>query len=806
MAKYSNGLEDNLNLPDSSRTILEARYLKKDGSGKLLETGEQMYRRVARNISTAEAFYLEGLKDNVNRDMSHKELYSIIGNDKRVKKIESQFFKAMTEGYFIPNSPTLMNAERDLQQLAACFVLPVEDSIEGIFDALKNTALVHKSGGGTGFSFSRLRPSKSYVKTTGGIASGPVSFMKIFNAATEQVKQGGTRRGANMGILRVDHPDIEEFIYSKNKENGLNNFNISVALTDEFMEAAKRNANYDLINPQDGSKVRELNAAEVYHNIIHQAWENGDPGVIYIDRINRDNPTPELGEIESTNPCGEQPLLPLEACNLGAINLEKFVDEEANLKQKDLEKIVCLGTRFLDDAIDMGKYPLPEITSMVEGNRKIGLGVMGWADYLAARCISYKSDEALQEAEKIMKFITENSVKESEKLAQERGAFPNFDKSVFKKRGDAPRRNATNTTIAPTGTGSIINANASQGIEPLYLLAQIRHVEDSIGKDLIEVNPQFKKYLQKNDMDDNGLISILLEEGSFDKIFMPQKIKNEIKKLFPTAHEIDPEWHVKMQAAFQKHTHNAVSKTVNLSSDATPEDVKKVYDLAFELGCKGITIYRDKSKKNQVLTSGKKEKGLERKVPEGYRLIPIRGRDIKNVQGVQGVTYEMPTGCGPLFVTLNYDEQGPIETFLNMNPPGGCAAAQTAMAGILTSFNLHRSEPPERIIKHLRAVGCPEPNKIYDEMSCAEALATSLNKFGEDFKQIQKGHKGLFFKEEKKQKPNGKLNINTSNSEKVKNGLLSNVDKSFCPDCKSKLDFAGGCRSGTCSNCGWSLC
>jgi ribonucleoside-diphosphate reductase alpha chain len=455
-------IKNGLVLSDNAERVLERRYLKKDNSGRVVEKPEQMFRRVAHHIAKAEKNY---------GDASH------------VKKMEETFYEMMTEFKFLPNSPTLMNAGRRLGQLAACFVLPVEDSMEGIFDALKNAALIHKSGGGTGFSFSRLRPKKSRVGTTGGVASGPVSFMKIFNTATEQVKQGGTRRGANMAILRVDHPDIEEFIYCKKKNKELNNFNISVAVTDAFMEAMKNEMPYELVDPRDERKVGELNGAEVYESLVKQAWENGDPGVIFLDRINRDNPTPYLGEIESTNPCGEQPLLPLEACNLGSINLAKYVienDEEPAIDYEGLKEIVWRTVRFLDDTIDVSKYPLPEIDRMVKGNRKIGLGIMGFADMLYQLRVPYNSERALEIAEEVMSFIEKESHDASKYLADERGVFANFDKSIFKDRDGCSYRNATTTTIAPTGTLSII-AGCSSGIEPLFALSFIRHVMDNDG-------------------------------------------------------------------------------------------------------------------------------------------------------------------------------------------------------------------------------------------------------------------------------------------------------------------------------------
>ena len=465
-------VDNRLDLSGNARTVLDRRYLKKDSEGKTIETPERMFRRVSRHIAEAEKNYG--------------------GDDAHIKKMEETFYKLLTEFKFLPNSPTLMNAGRRLAQLAACFVLPVEDSMDGIFDALRNAALIHKSGGGTGFSFSRLRPANSTVGTTGGVASGPVSFMKIFNTATEQVKQGGTRRGANMAILRVDHPDIMEFIHSKTNENELNNFNISVGVTREFMDAATAGLKYDLVDPRNEKKVGRLNAADVYKVLVDQAWKTGDPGIIFLDRMNDDNPTPAIGEIESTNPCGEQPLLPHEACNLGSINLAKFVKAGENGREIDydgLQHTVELAVRFLDNTIDMSKYPLPEITDMVHGNRKIGLGVMGFADLLYQLHIPYNSAEALDTAETVMRFFQETSHKASQALAEERGTFGNYEKSIFKEKG-IQFRNATTTTIAPTGTLSII-AGCSSGIEPLFALSFVRTVMDN--DKLLEVNPYFEK-------------------------------------------------------------------------------------------------------------------------------------------------------------------------------------------------------------------------------------------------------------------------------------------------------------------------
>ena len=578
-------IKNGLKLSENAKTVLDRRYLKKNLDGKATETPANMFRRVARHIAKAEKNF---------------------GTDANVKKFEALFYDIMTDLKFLPNSPTLMNAGRELGQLAACFVLPVEDSMDGIFDSLKNAAAIHKSGGGTGFSFSRLRAKNSMVGTTGGIASGPVSFMKIFNAATEQVKQGGTRRGANMAILRVDHPDIMEFIFCKKINNELNNFNISVGLTENFMQAVEKNASYDLIDPQLGKPTGQLNAAEVYLSLVTQAWNNGDPGIVFLDRLNRDNPTPAIGEIESTNPCGEQPLLPMEACNLGSINLSKFIvltDGVATIDYQDLRETVIAAVRFLDNTIDQSKYPLDAIDLMVKGNRKIGLGVMGFADLLFQLKIPYNSEEALTKAEEVMKFVQDTSHQASSDLAKKRGVFRNFNKSVFKRRKKCRYRNATTTTIAPTGTLSIIG-DCSSGVEPLFALSFVRNVLDN--DKLLEVNPHFEKVARENGFYSNELMDQIANEGSLAHI---ETIPEDVKKVFVAAHDISPEWHIRMQAAFQKYTDNAVSKTVNLPRDATVEDVRKIYDLAYELDVKGVTIYRDGSKEKQVLSFADKKQG-----------------------------------------------------------------------------------------------------------------------------------------------------------------------------------------------------
>jgi ribonucleoside-diphosphate reductase alpha chain len=575
---FSDFPEKRLNLTDNARSVLRKRYLKKDRNGRVVETPGQMFRRVARHVAGAEKNYG--------------------ANDRQVEEIQEAFYNIMTEFRFLPNSTTLMNAGRPLGQLAACFVLPVGDSIEEIFSALKNAALIHKSGGGTGFDFSRLRPKNSRVVTSGGAASGPVSFMKIFNTASEQLKKGGTRQGANMAVLRVDHPDIMAFIHCKGQNRDLNHFNISVAVTDAYMKAAIENAYYDLIDPRDHIPVGKINAGKVYHALVRQAWRNGDPGIIFLDRVNRDNPTPDLGDIEAANPCGEQPLLPMEGCTLGSINLAEYVGgngPDPAIDFKGLKDIVALSVRFLDNTIDVSRYPLPEIAAMVRGNRKIGLGVMGFADMLFKLHVPYNSDKAIDIAEDVMHAIQEATHESSRSLAKERGVFENYDQSIFKDRG-VLRRNATTTTIAPTGTISLI-AGCSSGIEPVFGMRFIRHVMEN--EELREINPYFKDVARKRGFYSRVLMDAIAETGSIQNL---TEIPDDVREVFVTAHDVSAECHVRMQAAFQKYTDNAVSKTVNLPHDATVEDVRKVYGLAFELGCKGVTIYRDKSKENQVLT------------------------------------------------------------------------------------------------------------------------------------------------------------------------------------------------------------
>lgn len=729
-----------LSLSENAQTVLERRYQMKDRDGKLIETASGLFRRVAKHIATVE----EGEDD--------RALY------------EEKFYNLMTELKFLPNSPTIMNAGRELGQLAACFVLPVEDSMDAIFESVKNAALIHKSGGGTGFSFSRLRPKNSRVGTTGGIASGPVSFMKIFNTATEQVKQGGTRRGANMAILRCDHPDIMEFIYCKREELELNNFNISVGITDKFIQAVKEDTNYDLIDPSNDEKTGELSAVEVYMTLVAQAWSNGDPGIVFLDRINRDNVLPSLGEIESTNPCGEQPLLPMEACNLGSINLNQFVIEEDGVKSIDFDELgetVVLSVRFLDNTIDMSEYPLKEIDEMVKGNRKVGLGVMGFADLLFQLGIPYNSERAIEVAEEVMAFVQRVSHEESKNLAEDRGVFKNFDKSVYVDREDSKYRNATTTTIAPTGTLSII-ADCSSGIEPIFALSFVRNVMDN--DKLVTVNPIFEKVAKDRGFYSVELMDKIAKKGSLASL---KEIPQDVKDVFVTAHDVSPEWHIKMQAAFQKYTDNAVSKTVNLPKEATQEDVLKIYSMADDLGCKGVTIYRDGSKENQVLSFSEQEKKIKEEA--GIRVI-------NRPDTLEGFTTKIKTGMGQLYVTVTELEGRPFEVFATIGKSGKSATAKTEAIGRLMSLSLRSGVPVESIIEQVK--GIVGEFAVFHEggrvLSIPDAIGRVLeNRYVKDKKDL-----------------------------KADNGNGFNTNS--CPECSNILAYEEGCKK--CYYCGFSKC
>ncbi len=740
-------------LSPNSLKVLQKRYLKKDEEGQAVEQPSDMFVRVAENIAAAELRFG--------------------GSAERVAEVAHDFYSLMTSLEFLPNSPTLMNAGRELQQLSACFVLPVGDSMESIFDAVRDTALIHKSGGGTGFSFSRLRPSGDQVRSTQGVSSGPISFMRVFNQATEAVKQGGTRRGANMGVLRIDHPDIEHFIKCK-LDGDFQNFNISVALTEEFMDAVEAGSTYALRNPRDGEAAGERDAREIYDLIVEMAWATGDPGIIFIDRMNRENPTPALGEIESTNPCGEQPLLPYEACNLGSVNLSRFVrytEAGPDIDWDHLADIIHRGVHFLDNVIEVNEYPLPKIGELARGNRKIGLGVMGWADLLIMLGIPYDSDEAIALGEKVMGFIQAEARQASMKLADERGVFPNFEGSVYDTPEGIRLRNATVTTIAPTGTLSII-ANCSSGIEPLFAVSYVRTVMDNDR--LIEVNPLFEDLAVKQGFYSRDLMALIAEHGSVHGI---DAVPADVQRVFVTAHDIAPEWHVRMQAAFQRYTDNAVSKTVNFDNEATIEDVRRVYDLAHQLGVKGVTIYRDGSKENQVLSTGKTGKtGLAEPVRHGE--IEPRPRPSVTI----GRTEKVVTGCGNLYVTINSDEQGLCEVFTQMGKSGGCAASQSEALSRMISVSLRAGVDPQAILKHLRGIRCPSPawaegGKV---LSCADAVGIAMEHY------LQWMETGT---------------ASTAVSKTV-DSLVHLAGA--CPECGGSLEHESGCA--VCRACGYSKC
>lgn len=730
-----------INLTLNSLKVLEKRYLKKDEEGRVIETPEELFRRVSALVASVDSLY--GLP---------------------ARETEEEFYEMMTSLYFLPNSPTLMNAGRRLGQLSACFVLPIEDSMESIFDAVKNAAIIHKSGGGTGFSFSRLRPSGDVVGSTKGVSSGPVSFMTVFDAATEAVKQGGTRRGANMGLLRVDHPDIIDFIKCKDENTRLNNFNISVGLTSEFMKAFIEDREYELINPRTKKPQKKLKAKEVFDLIVNHAWKNGEPGIVFLDRLNEGNPTPAVGEIESTNPCGEQPLLPYESCNLGSINLAKMVKGNV-VDWERLKEITWRAVHFLDNVIDVNKYPLPEIERLTKANRKIGLGVMGWADMLIQLGIPYNSQEALTLAEKVMSFIRDEGRKASIKLAEERGVFPNYKGSIYD--GRFPLRNATITTIAPTGTLSII-AGCSSGIEPLFAVSFVRNVME--GTKLIEVNPYFEKVAKERGFWSRELMERIAEVGTIKDF---EEIPQDIKAIFLTAHDITPSDHVRMQAAFQKYVDNAVSKTVNFPHNATPDDVREVYLLAYKLGCKGVTVYRDGSREEQVLSTGK----TKRLISSGHdtnlsgKIVPRKRPEV-----IRGSTRLIKTGCGNIYVTINEDEKGHLfELFTSMGKAGGCAASQAEAIGRLVSLAFRSNIDPLEVVKQLKGISCHQQTwsnggKI---LSCADAIAKAIEKYN------QKGG-------------NGKGNDSPI--------MLIGA----CPECGGSVEHEGGCV--VCHNCGFTKC
>jgi len=701
---------------ENALKILRARYLMRNESGEFTDRGPaDLFRRVAAFVASAER--------------NHKDRESWT----------QTFFDIMMARLFLPNSPTLTGAGRDMC-LSACFVLPIEDSLESIFETVKNAALVHKEGGGTGFDFSRLRPKGSFVRKTQGIASGPVSFLRVIDAATEAVKQGGTRRGANMGILRVDHPDIEEFIRLKIDGRSVNNFNISVAATDAFMEAVKSGGSYELVDPYLKKKVGEKKARDVFALIVEAAWAVGDPGLIFIDRVNEHNPTKGVGPIRATNPCGEQPLHEFESCNLGSINLAGFFDaaKPDRFDWDGLAKAIRIAVRFLDDVIEVNHYPLPQIDRMTKSNRRIGLGVMGWADLLLLLQVRYDSAEATNLAEKIMKFMRQESLTESEQLAEERGNFPNIEQSVYKGK---KMRNATTLTIAPTGTISRI-AGCSSSIEPIFAFEFISKIIDGEIKDF---HPLYQEWKDKN-------------PGA------------KPPEYFITAHEIAPEWHIRMQAAFQKHIDNSVSKTINFPNKATAADVEKSYLLAYELGTKGITVYRDGSRAEQVLYKSKaEEEGAAAKAAA-----PTAGRARRHPQdrpkSLPSVTDKIKTGFGNLYVTISYFNDKPFEVFTSIGKSGYTTMADAEALGRLISLALRSGVDPKDVISQLKGIGGAEP--IFTEGGLVQSIPDAIAK-------VMERHLG-----------------ETQNNSRDMFATICKMCGATLPDEKCP----------TCPNCGWNKC
>ena len=752
--KHAGMVPDDAVLPhitNNSKVVLERRYLSKDREGNVLEDVDGMFRRVAKDLSLADLEY--------------------DSTEEQRQATEDEFYHAMRRLEVLPNSPTLMNAGRELQQLSACFVLPVDDALDSIFDRVKQTALIHKSGGGTGFSFSRLRPAGDIVGSTGGVASGPVSFIRAFDTATDVVKQGGTRRGANMGILNVDHPDILAFIESKKDGKNLNNFNISVAVTTEFMDRLRANEDYDLVNPRTGEVTGQLNARHVFDQISQMAWQTGDPGLIFLDLINQENPNPQLGKIESTNPCGEQPLLPYESCNLASVNLARIVrysqDGEGivEIDWDRLARVVKTTVHMLDNVIDRNNYPIPEIEEMSKKTRRIGLGVMGFSDLLIQLGIGYDSEEGVVLAEEVMRRVREETHKASRELTEVRGNFPAWDGSIYSTR-DQPvsMRNSAPTTIAPTGTISII-AGASSGIEPLFALSYVRNVMDNTR--LVEGNPYFEAVARQEGIYTQELMEELAQKGSLSRLDPKFNIPKWIKDVFRTSHDIGPEWHVRMQAAFQKYTDNSVSKTINFPHEATVEDVATAYKLAYELGCKGITVYRDGSKAGQVLsTSGGETPTPAKVVEDAEQYQTPRQRP----QAITGVTERVRTGHGNMYVTINFDEhKNPFEVFGNLGKAGGCDSAQLEAISRLVSLALRSRIDPRVVIEQLRGLTCcPAWDEGVLVRSGPDAVALALER-------------------------------HVSSDEGQGYHVMHK-----CPDCNGQVVFQEGCIK--CVSCGWSQC
>jgi len=820
-------------LSDNAVTVLSRRYLIKDDQGATVEEPPALFWRVARTIAAAD------------------EAYG--ASEKGVEALAEAFYELMATRVWMPNSPTLMNAGRPLGQLSACFVLPVEDSLSnqqsGIYDTLRHMALVHQSGGGTGFSFSRLRPKNDVVRSTMGVASGPVSFMSLYDASTEVVKQGGTRRGANMGILRVDHPDILEFIGCKDDITKITNFNISVAVTDAFMEAVEAAKPYDLIHPRTGRAIGQLDAREVFGKIVHGAWKTGEPGVFFVDRANQYNPVPRLGSYEATNPCGEQPLLPYDVCNLGSINIGAFV-KDGEVDWERLRLAVHLCTHFLDNVIDVNRYPLPEITKLAHRIRRIGLGVMGWADCLIRLGVPYNSDEATDWARRLMRFVDEESKVESERLAAERGVFPEWEDSIWgpdatcardavgnRIRPERHLRNCNLTTVAPTGTISII-ASCSSGIEPLFAVAFMRN---QAGVLMPDVNDDFVAIAKREGWYSDELIRRIAEEGHIHFPEVPEKWQ----EVFVTAHDVSPEWHIRMQGAFQEFTDSAISKTCNFPNEATEDYVREIYEMAFRLGCKGVTVYRDGSRDMQVLSTGKTAKKVQEQSGGAPADRAARDRDTAELKStiaelemelqltrkrlhevesenlqrrakrsrpelLRGTTRRLETPLGTLYVTITEDDRAqPFEMFMSLGKAGGALMADVEAIGRLISLALRSGVPLKEIHRQLRMISSDRavglgPNKV---LSVPDAVGIAIERWMQDKQGVQQDLLDAGTAEEKRP---GAAPAKPAAAQ-AGDGTLYDFDTldaeqhaGACPDCGSQLEFAEGCMK--CHVCGFSEC
>ena len=799
-------------LTDNAQVVLQRRYLSKDREGNVLENPEGMFRRVARNLSQSDLEYGATEAERATT--------------------EERFYQAMRRLEFLPNSPTLMNAGRELQQLSACFVLPVEDSLDSIFTKVKQTALIHKSGGGTGFAFSRLRPEGDVVGSTGGVASGPVSFINAFDAATDVVKQGGTRRGANMGILHVTHPDILEFITAKEDGQHLSNFNISVAVTEDFMRRVQQGQAYDLVNPRTGQITGQLNAREVFERMTELAWRTGDPGIVFLDRINRDNPNPQLGDIESTNPCGEQPLLPYESCNLGSLNLARMVrysDDDVTIDWRRMSEVITTAVHMLDCVIDMNDYPIDEIAEMSRKTRRIGLGVMGWSDLLIQLGIRYDSEEALALAKQVMQYIQSETYRASSELSEARGPFPEWERSAYNTAENPQRmRNSAPVTIAPTGTISII-AGASSGIEPLFALSYVRNVMDNTR--LVEGNNYFEAVAKREGFYSEELMEQLAASGSLENLDVP----GWVKEVFRVSHDIDPRWHVRMQAAFQTYTDNAVSKTINFPHDATVADVAEAYQSAYALGCKGITVYRDGSKADQVLSTGASGDTAEAAAQPAVVEIEVPGPRIprERPRQIQGITERVRTGHGNMYVTVNLDNGGmPFEVFGTMGKAGGCDAALLEAVSRLVSLTLRAGIDTSEVTRQLRGITCcPAWDDGTLVRSGPDAVAIVLERIMQGIDGVAEGSDGVQLtlpsglpgyggdgpevrpflpstgiaygaENSAPESGNGNGNGGGYTLQRVAEAMATYAQR--CPECNGGVVNQEGCL--TCYSCGWNKC